>query len=190
MLQGIHKEILTYVEGALEDALLSDISWVDPNNQPQAGDTRAGLVQVGPLQDDPAVDEARIVVTLHENDPHEFHAEALTGITTGWNDEVYDVEVGNITTWRRRFTIRGRVLLENTGETVDQARQIVSTLRHRIERCLLGLTFTGVSVDGEYVSMPVLPKSMAGEIYQSGGPGAYDFHVKVRFEVLTTITGV
>lgn len=188
--RGIHAEIIEYVEEALKDALLEDISWANPAVGATTGDTKAGVVQIGPIQGDPDLDEARIVVTIHENDPQAFHSGPLTGMSGGWNDEIYLVEIGGATTMKRRFTVRGRCLLEQTAETTDEARDVASTLRSRIEHTLLGLRFTGVSSSNESVTMPVRSDSISSELYQSGGPDAYDFHIKVRFEVLTTITGV
>ncbi len=187
---GIHKEILDYVEDALHQTLIEDVSWLDTSDTPKTGDTKAGWVMVGQSQGDPDIDEARILVTVHENDPGTFHTGSLTSLSNSWYDRVYFTEVGGVVTMRRRFTVKARCLLESTAETVGEARNIAATIRARIERALLGLTFTGVSTDNEYVSMPVLPRGLYGEIYQSGGPEAYDFHIKVRFEVLSTIRSV
>lgn len=189
-MSGIHSEVLTYVENALQTALVDDISWLHPDDAPKTGDTKAGDVRIGPNQGEPDIEEARIVVTVHENDPQGFHSGALTSISSSWADEVYETEIGGAVTMKRRFTVRARCLLEQTAEDANQARTVASTLRSRIEHTLLGLGFTGVQTDNERVSMPVRPDGLTGEMYQGGGPDAYDFHIKVRFEILTTITGV
>ena len=39
----------------------------------------------------------------------------------------------------------------------------------------------------EYVSRGVLSENIRAQVVQAGGPpDAYDFHIKIRFEVLTT----
>jgi hypothetical protein len=174
---AIHDAVLDAVQAALQAALIDNIDESDT--------ARATVIKQGPLQGDPDPDSARISVTLHENDPDEY-LNGNTGIEGDWSDEVYEVEVGGSTTWRRRFTVKARVLLENTQEELDAARLIASTVRDRIEKALVQLSFSGIDEDGEYVSMPIFHSSMRSETRQGGGPSAYDFHIKVRFEIHTT----
>lgn len=179
----IHNDILIHVQAALQAALIDDIPDGDP--------TKAGVVMLGPLQGNPDPDQARISVTLHENDPDRFYgATGTSGITTEWDDEIAEVECGGSVTWNRRFTVKARCLYVLTGENLTDAREIAATVRGRIEKTLLNLSFAGVQSDGEFVSRGVLATSMKGEMIQAGGPpDAYDYHIKVRFELQTT-TGV
>ena len=140
---------------------------------------------LGPLQGDPDPDVARISVTIHENDPDKFYGINQT-LSGDWEDEVEETECGGAITWRRRFTVKARCLLVNTQENVTTARSIASTIRKRIETTLLQMSFRDIQDDDEYVSRGVFSENIHSEMIQAGGPEAYDFHIKIRFEVLTT----
>ncbi len=176
----IHSLILDEVQAALQSALIDDVPPDDP--------ARAGIVQQGPLQGDPEPDQARIAVTVFENDPDGFYgANGATTLTTGWEDEVFDVECGGSITWKRRFTVKARCLLVNTQEDLPNTRQIASTVRERIETALLNFSGRGLRSGNEYVARGVFADSLKAEMVQAGGPGSYDYHIKVRFELLTTV---
>lgn len=173
---SIHDAIMNRVRDNLQTALIDNIAAGDP--------AIAGVVQLGPLQDDP--DAARISITLHENDPDQFYGTS-NFISGDWNDEVDEIECGAAITMRRRFTVKARCLLVNTQEDLAAARSIASAVRERIEQTLLTTSFTGVTSNGEYVSRGIFSDSIKGEQIQAGGPpDAFDFHIKIRFEVLTT----
>ena len=181
-MSGIHDAVLEHVRDALIASLITNI---DP------GDTaRAGVVQIGPLQGEPAPDAARIAITLHENDPDRLLGGAVTGMNDDWSDKIDQVEIGGAVTTVRRFTLKARCLLVNTGEELDEARAIASTVRDRCEAALFPMQFTGVLAGTEYVSRGITSDEFAGEMLQAGGPEAFDYHIKVRFSVLTTRTGV
>jgi hypothetical protein len=181
-MSGIHDIVLEHTRDALIAALITNI---------EEGDTAlAGVVQIGPIQDEPAPDAARISVTLHENDPDRMIRGAVTGMTEDWSDEVEQIEIGGAVTHIRRFTLKARCLLVDTREDIDGARNIASTVRDRCEACLLSLQFTGLVSGSEYVSRGILSDEFSGEMLQAGGPEAYDYHIKVRFSILTTRTGV
>ena len=181
-MSGIHDAILEYTRDALTSALITDVEEDDL--------ARAGVVSIGSLQDEPTPDAARISLTLHENDPDRMIKGAVTGMTEDWSDEVDEIEIGGAVTQIRRFTLKARCLLVDTREDLDAARNIASTVRDRCEKTLLSLPFTNIVVDSEYVSRGILSEEFAGEMLQAGGPEAYDYHIKVRFSVLTTRTGV
>jgi hypothetical protein len=174
----IHDLILEKLRGELQKALIDDLAADDP--------TRAGVVKIGPLQGDPDPDIARISVTLHENDP-ESDIDADPNRQERWQDDVEETEVGGGITWSRKFTINARCLLEQTREDLTEARKIASTVRSRIERTLLKIRFSGLTDGSEYVSRGVFGENLYGVISQFGGPpDAYDFQIKVRFDVLTS----
>ena len=181
-MSGIHDLILVYVRDALQHSLIDGVPEDDP--------ARAGIVTIGELQGDPTPDDARISVTLHENDPEAAISGVVSGLKAEWFDEVDEIECGGASTWVRRFTVKARCLLVNTAESLDDARAIASTVRERIEDTLSNLSFTGVANASEYVSRGVLSDEMMGEMLQAGGPEAYDYHIKVRFSLLTTRNGV
>jgi hypothetical protein len=181
-MSGIHDALLEHTRDALVASLLTDIAEGDT--------TRAGVVQIGPLQDEPAPDEARISVTLHENDPDRLIKGSVTGMTDDWSDEIEEIEIGGAVTHIRRFTLKARCLLANTQEDLDAARLIASTVRERCETTLLNLQFVGIVSGNEYVSRGILSDEFSGEMLQAGGPSSYDYYIKVRFSVLTTRTGV
>jgi hypothetical protein len=189
-MSGIHDEILSHVRDALQKALIDDIAdWEEENEE--LDPAKAGVVTIGALQGDPAPDTARISVSVFANDPDAILGGANTGLKGDWSDEVEEREIGGTLTYRRRFSVRGRCLLADTRESADQARSIASTVRERIETTLAGLSFADVASGSEYVSMPIFGESIDGEMLQSGGPpDAYDYHLKIRFSVLTTKTGV
>lgn len=177
-MSGIHDEIMEYVQGLLQDALIDNI---DPSDE-----ARAGVVKLGELQGEPEPDTARISVTVHENDPDGFDFAGRGS----WADKVDQVECGGALTWLRRFTVKARCLLESTHESLAVARRIQSTVKERIEEALLGALFVGVASYDEYVSRGPLGEGMSVDMLQAGGPTSYDMQVKIRFEVLTTRTGV
>lgn len=175
----IHDAILQVVKDALQYSL---IDGVDPDD-----DAIAGVIKLGDLQGDPDPDIARISVTLHENDPDGFISGMPTGMSEKWSDEVDEWEIGGVVTWKRRFTVKARCLLDASKEDLATARQIASTVRERIEHALPRISFGSVSQNGEYVSRGITSDALKGEMLQSGGPpDSYDYFIKVRFEVLTT----
>jgi hypothetical protein len=175
----IHDEILKKVQEVLQEHLIDDIEYDD--------EALVGIVKLGDLQGEPDPDIARISVTIHENDPDKFVSGALTSQYGVWDDEVYEVEVGGVTTYRRRFTVKARCLLDLSKEELDMARRITSTVRSRIENILLSISFDGITYEGERVSKTILGSAMHGEVFQSGGPpDSFDFFIKIRFELLTT----
>lgn len=178
-MSGIHKPILDRIAETLEEVLITSIDAEDP--------ARAGVVKIGPLQGDPDPDTARISVELYYNDPDR----AIKGSGIGndpepWEDRVDEIEIGTTITWKRRFTAKCRCLLEGTQEELSDAHTIASVVRSRIERALLAARFADIRTEDEYVSRGVLSENLRGVVAQAGGPGAYDFHIKIRFEVLTT----
>jgi hypothetical protein len=178
---AIHDLILQQVELALEDALINNVDPEDP--------ALAGAVKIGSLQGNPDPDQARVSVEIYENDPDPFWGTSgTTAMKDNWDDEIRFIECGGSATWLRRFTIKARALLVNTGENEAEARAIGSTLRSRIEDTLLNLTLQGVKAsDGEYVSRGVLSDQLKGEMIRGGGPpDAFDYYIKVRFSVETT----
>jgi len=178
---GIHNEVLNHIKDQLQADLIDDI---------EANDAAiAGVVMLGPLQGDPDPDVARISVTLHENDPDIVYKTG-TGTENSWIDKVVETEIGGATTWSRRFCVKSRVLLDHTQEDLDDAREIASTVRGRIEHSLLRTSFSGISYDDEFVVRSIIGDALEGEMLQAGGPGSYDYHIKVRFDVLTTMNGV
>lgn len=183
---NIHDAIVNFLVTELEHALILDL--------PTTDDARAGVVIPGSLQGDPDPDQARISVMVFENDPDAFYGSAGTSSTSDdWSDGISETECGGSAIWDRHFTVKARCLLVNTGETRAEARAIASTVRSRIERCLLNLSWADIHDDetDEFVSRGVIAQSMQGEMVQAGGPpDAYDYHIKVRFEVQTTTTGV
>lgn len=173
-------KIIDYAVEILQEALIDGIPTDDL--------ARAGVVMAGPLQGTPDPDAAVISVTLHENDPDVFYG-GVGSSSVPWTDEVYEIECGGTVTWRRRFTVKARCLFVNTGYDLPTSRQITSTLRSRIETALLRASWRSLIDDEteEYVSRGVFSESIKGEQLQSGGPpDAYDFHIKIRFELLTT----
>jgi hypothetical protein len=183
---NIHDVIINFLVEELTHALITHVD---------AGDiSRAGVVISGPLQGDPDPDQARISVSIYENDPDGFLGAAGTSANTGgWNDEVSETECGASVIWNRRFVVKARCLLVNSAEDHATTRTIASTVRSRIENCLLNLDWNDIhdSDTNEYVSRGVIATSMQGEMMQAGGPpDAYDYHIKVRFEIQTTTIGV
>jgi hypothetical protein len=83
--------------------------------------------------------------------------------------------------------VKARALLVNTGEALASAGEIAQTVKSRIEKVLLQIDWGGVRSDSEFLSRPAVATSMKSEAVQSGGPGSYDFHIKVRFDVQTTM---
>jgi len=179
---GIHDAVVEYVQVALQEALITAI--------PTSDNTRVGVVKIGHLQGDPSPDEARISVTIHENDPDQFVKGALTGLSSAWHDEIQEVEMGGTVTTDRKFSVKVRCLFEGTREDLASARGITSTVRDRIEMALLRLSFNGVQTDKEFVSRGVISTDYATEELQAGGPpDAFDYHFKIRFSIWTTRNG-
>lgn len=179
---GIHDAVLEYVQAELERVLVTNVAATDP--------VRVGVVKIGPLQGDPSPDEARISVTLHENDPDQFIRGSLTALQGAWNDEIQEVEMGGTVTTDRKFSVKVRCLFEGSRESLDAARSIASTVRDRIEKTLGRLSFNGVKTEDEFVSRGVISTDYATETLQAGGPpDAFDYHFKIRFSIWTTRNG-
>jgi hypothetical protein len=176
----IHNLINLHIQAALQKALIDGVPLSDP--------ARAGVISLAQLQGDPDPDEARISVSLFENDPDAlFSKGGGSSMVTNWTDEVSETECGGSITYNRRFTVKARCLLVNTGEDKYATRRIASTLRDRIERCLLNLSFAGVETEDEYVSRGAIGPNINGEMLQAGGPpDSYDYHIKIRFDIQTT----
>jgi hypothetical protein len=169
--------ILGKLQTELQRVMIDDLPADDP--------TRAGVIKLGPLQGDPDPDLARISVTLHENDP-ESDIQADPNRSERWEDGIEEVEIGGGLTWSRKFTVNARCLLEGTKEDLQQSRTIASTVRSRIERTLLRVRFSGLSDGVETVVRGVFSDNLNGITRQFGGPpDAYDFQIKIRFDVLT-----
>lgn len=179
-MSGIHSLVTSFVRDELEEALITNIDASDP--------ARAGVVKLGPLQGDPDPDEARISIEVYENDPdQEISGSAIGRTNDAWEDTVEDIEVGGAVTWKRMFTVKARCLFDRTQENLTQARDIASTVRSRIERGLLAIRFNGLSSDNETVIRGAVSDKLRGSMVQLGGPpDAYDYQIKVRFEILTT----
>lgn len=175
--------ILEHLRGALQASLIDSIPVDDP--------TRAGYVKIGPYQGSPAPDEGRITISIHENDPDRIVKAGVTGFSDDWSDEMDLIEIGGASTTARRFTIKARCLFAITREGEDEARQIASMVRSRIETTLKKLSFASVRTDDEYVARGALSSDMSSEMMQAGGPpDAFDYLIKVHFSVLTTQTGI
>jgi hypothetical protein len=179
----IHKAVLDYVADRLDRDLVSIAGNLHPED-----DAIPGAIKEGPLQGDPDPDVARISVELYENDPdQEIKGSGISASDAPWKDVIDEIEIGGGITWRRRFTVKVRVLLESTREDLENARRVASTIRSRVEKSIMGMRFAGVESDGETVTMGAFADSLLSEMLQAGGPpDAYDFFIKVRFEVLTT----
>jgi len=176
----IHKSIMDYVKNRLERDLVSSAGNSD--------DAVPGAIKMGPLQGDPDPDAARISVELYENDPdQEIKGSGISVGTDAWQDKIEEIEIGGSITWKRRFTVKVRVLLEGTREDLENARRIASTVRSRVEKSLMCMRFADVGSAGEMVVMGPFSDDLLSEMVQAGGPpDAYDFFIKVKFEVLTT----
>lgn len=163
-------------QAMLQAALIDNIDLADA--------AIAGVVKVGPLQGEPEPDTARISVCIYENDPDDFEG-------SEWQDRVMEVECGGVVTFERRFTIKGRMLLADTREELAAARSIASTVKERIEIALLKEQYVGVAAGNEYVARGPLADAIASNLRQGGGPpDAFDISFKIRFDILTTRTGV
>lgn len=177
----IHHAILVHVKDTLQTGLIDSIT----------DDTQAGAVKIGPLNGDPMdPDSARISLEVYPNDPdQEIKGSGIATSDQSWKDEVLETEIGGGITWARRFTVKCRCLFENSHEDLDNALRIAYTVRSRMEKLLLEMTFSNLNSAGEYVCRGVFGDELTGEITHSGGPpDAYDFFIKVRFEVWTSRT--
>ena len=176
---SIHDAIIDHVEEELNEELIDFIS----------DDTQAGVVKQGELQGEPDPDEARVSITIHENDPDASYGTGDVSAMGGqWVDEIAEVEIGGVTTWKRRFTVKCRCLFVGTQEDLPVAQGYARKVRERLEDTLLRMSFSGVtSSTGEYVARGIVGKEMRSEMLQSGGPpDSYDYFIKVRFDVHTT----
>ncbi|MEL7591630.1 MAG: hypothetical protein AAGU17_10110 [Anaerolineaceae bacterium] len=183
-MSGIHAVVTSYVRDQLERILMTEVPVGDP--------ARPGVVKLGPLQGSPDPDEARISLEIYENDPdQEISGSAIGRVTEPWDDQVEEIEIGGVVTWKRMFTVKARCLLERSQEDLAAAREIASTVRSRIEKGLLSMRFNGLSAEeGEYVSRGAVSDRIRCAMVQLGGPpDAYDYQIKVRFEILTTTKG-
>jgi hypothetical protein len=174
------------------DKVLEDLQAVLIDDVEDDDLSKAGLVMKGPSQGDPDPDQARISITIYWGDPDAFYRGQITSLTGAWNDEVAEIEAGGGSggvIWNRRFCVKARCLFAATGEDLENGRQYASTVQGRIERALLEMDFSETYDDEEFVSRGVTNSEIKSEMVQGGGPpDAYDFFIKVRFSVQTTLT--
>jgi len=180
---GIHDAIMDYLRVELTDYLITQPTIANPSDP-----AIVSVVKQGPLQGDPLDDdEARISVTIHENDRDGGDRAMEDGMRDPWEDEIDWSEeeipsVGHV--WFRRFTVKCRALLSESQELLDPGREIASCVRSRTEELLSRVNYSGVTHNGEFVCWPL--KEMKAEQIQLGGPDdSYDFHFKIRFSVQT-----
>lgn len=179
---NIHYAVMEHVKTTLEEVLYAAYPAGDP--------LRPGVIKLGPLMGEPMdPEEARIVICIYENDRDE--KDTFQWCDEPASDEYGGIEIGGGITWLRRFTLEGDCYFERTREDIDAARKIAGLLKAKLEDILLGMSFSGIAVDNEYVSRGPVGFGLYSTTRQSGGPpDAYQFHIKIRFEVLTTRTGV
>jgi len=175
----ISDAIVDKVYAELTTAFISDLEEDDP--------TRAGLILQGPYQGQEDLERARIIIEIYENDPDKFQRGAVTSMWGAWEDEVAELEIGGSVIWNRRYTVKARALMTKTKEDINAARLIASTLKDRLTRTLITIDFAGTQDDEEFVSRGILSHKIQAEAIQGGGPQAYDYYIKVRFEVQTTL---
>jgi len=186
-MSGIHSLIMETIEAYLEAHINDGLTVDDPEY--------VSLAKLGPLQGDPDPDEARVFVTIFENDPDKFISGAVTSFSSSWIDEIVDTEVGLsdeqvVTTWVRRFVLKARLLLEQTGENEVEARRLASCIRTKIEHLLPKISFSSIKEDDEFVSKRITNDDIQGEMIGAGGPpDSYDFMIKIRFSLWTTTGG-
>ena len=186
---SVHNAILTYLEAQLTDALITvptaALAKAKPIRRSPASSRwdlfRATQIQIRPVS----------ASRLHENDP-----DAITG-ASGYlqcraRGKTRSPRSNAVVPKHGTGASRSRpaVCWSTPARTKTPPEQIASTVRHRIEKTIQNLSFAGVEDDGEYVSRGAVSTSTKGEMIQSGGPpDAFDYFIKIRFEVQTT-TGV
>lgn len=180
--ESIHDAIMNHVRDNLETVLFAAY--------PVGHPVRPGVVKLGPLMGDPLdPEEARIVVTVYENDYDE--KDSFVWCDEPASEEYGGLEIGGGITWRRRFTVKADCYFERTRETLADARKITGALKSKLEATLLEMSFSGVSVGSESVSRGPVGYEFRSTVRQGGGPpDAFQFKIKIRFEVLTSRTGV
>jgi len=173
--------VLNHTRDELIKACVTNLDEDDPS--------RAGIVKIGFLQGDPDPDEARVSISIFPNDPdQEIRGSGIGNSPTSWEDNIVEEEVGGVLTWSRKFTIKARCLFTNGTEADDEvlARSLAATVKARIERTILRIKYDTVQSEDEYVARSPISANLLSSLVQSGGPGAYDFYIKVRFDILTT----
>ena len=145
------------------------------------------MVKLGDLQGDPDPDVARISITLHENDPDGFISGMPTGLSENWSDQVDEVEIGGVTTWKRRFTIKARCLLDASPRGAEQRPGYRLDCAHE-DRARSAEDQLLRDPRGWGVRLPPYPdgRHQGRDAAVGGPPDSYDYFIKVRFEVLTT----
>lgn len=176
-------KIMERIRDGMQAGLIDGIPEDDP--------TRAGFVKIGAYQGEPSPDEARISISIHENDPDAIVKSGVSALNSDWSDQIDLIECGGAATTSRRFTVKARCLFVKTGEKEDEARRISSTVRSRMETLLKKMSFKDVKVADEYVARGILSTDLRSEMMQAGGPpDAFDYIIKFHFSVLTTQTGL
>ncbi|MCB2146593.1 MAG: hypothetical protein KQI81_08970 [Deltaproteobacteria bacterium] len=179
-MSGIQDAILLTLQAKLQIVMIDALEEGDP--------TRAGVVKIGDLQGDPDPDQARISITLFVNDPDQELGGNQLGVSgSEWDDQIEETEIGGGIVWRRRFTVKARCLMVNSREDATTSRSIATQVKQRIEKTILSMNYGGVAVDNEFVCRGAFGDSVRSEMLFSGGPpDSYDYHIKIRFDVLTS----
>lgn len=89
----------------------------------------AGLVRLGPLQDDPT--DARINILVYENDRED---------PDGWIHEQKrdEIEIGGTEMYKRRFTVQMQIYLNNQNLDRATAKEVIDLVHGRALHALRG----------------------------------------------------
>lgn len=176
-IESIINQIVVAANASLSVAMRTAL---DANDE-----TRAGVVKIGLLQDDPTRSVTGVSITTHLHDPDDDsgwrHAVVSgPGSTLGTNPPPYEIGGGEM--WYRRYTTMLTQFFKS-NVTATRSRELASIILSRAETAIKRMSLPQEQDDFGEVALQVLIHSSVN--VQSGGPGAYIYHGKIWFQVLT-----
>src|SRR5258706_1968766 len=169
--------ILKYLDDILLNTLQSEISQSDP--------TRAGLVRVGPLQDDPTRLRVNILTYNKEReDPEGWqHIDIQEGSPTHTKVDPSTSEIGGGELWYRRFTVELEIFFPPSIPDREESLRLATIILARAERTIQ-VSSAALGPD-DFGQICLLARVMKSNLTAAGGPGTEIYHVKLWVQALT-----
>jgi len=171
---------MTGIDDLILQALVSHISAKTQTGI--TGNSKAGLVRQGPLQDDPETIENGISILVYVNDPND---------PSGWRhirDRIQEIGTGQNQYWVRRYSVQALCQFTRTGYTDTQAQAIASEVMGRLQKALVGIrdALQGITDDfGETVYAPCNGVAWVRVTKAGGPPNEYVWETFYGLEVKT-----
>lgn len=171
----------TSVYNILMDGLRDRLVEVLIEGQPENEVTRAGLVKVGKLQDDPT--ETLINILIHEGrpdgDPHVLNVDNERPDLSG---PTYEIGGGGSAWYRNRFQVEFKLFFDGDYDR-DESRRKANVVLSRTKQAIMTIDLHSLSTDsfGERAHMVSVYRH---KISEGGGEGTFIWRGDISVEFL------